>query len=516
MTGLTLVSRFTGLVRVLVVAAVLGTTFLGNTFQSANTVPNLLFELLAAGVLQAVLIPTLVTLFDRGDPDGAEHVAGALLGLALTVLAAVSAVGMIAAPWVMRLLVAGVESADVRDAQVRLGTVLLWFFLPQVALYAAGMIATGVLNARGRFVLPVAAPIANNVVVIAALWLFWQLRDGAAPTLDLTTAQTAVLGAGTTLGVVALTALPLVALARSGFSLRPRIDLGHPEVRRIVVAGVWAALFVAAGQVLLGVVLVLANAVEGGVVSYQVAYTLFLVPHALFALPVLTALFPTMARHASAGDGVRFARTVAAGVQAVAFLVLPAAAALAALAGPLSRVLLFGESSNGVTAVTGAVAAFAPGLIGYGAFLFLARALYALGDARTPALVHLGIVAVAATGMIGLSAAVSGPDRVTALAAAHSVAYLAGAGVLGARVRLRLPVEGRPGVARPVVCGVLAAGFAGLVMWFVQQPLDPGGRLETVAVATVAGLAGILVYLGAQAVLGTRPSMVAALVRSSA
>ncbi len=516
MTVLTLVSRVTGLVRVLVVAAVLGTTFLGNTYQSANTVPNLLFELFAAGALQAVMIPAMVELFDRGDEAEASRVAGSLLGLALAGLAVVAAVGMLAAPWVMRVLVAGVESPEVRAAQVRLGTILLWFFLPQLVLYAAGMVATGVLNARGRFTVPVAAPVANNVVVIASYGLFWLLRGGAAPGLDLTPAQIAVLGLGTTLGVLALSALPVLAVARSDFSLRPRLDHRHPQVRRIVRRSGWAALFLASTQMLLGVVLVLANGVEGGVVAYQVAYTIFLLPHALFALPVLTTLFPALARRASAGDHPGYADAVAAGVRAIAFFVLPATAALAALASPLTRVLLFGESAGaGAVVVAGAVIAFAPGLLGYGAFLFLTRALYAVGDTRTPSLVHVGVVVGAALAMAGVSA-IAGADRVPGLAAAHSLAYLVGAVVLARRVRLRvrLPEGTMPSLLRPVTGGVAAAVAAGGVMWLVQQPFDIAGRAGALAVLAGAGTAGAAVYLGAQALLGTRPGTIAGLLRS--
>ena len=516
MTVLTLVSRLTGLVRVLVVAAVLGTTFLGNTYQSANTVPNLLFELFAAGALQAVMIPAMVQLFDRGDDAEASRVAGSLLGLAMAGLAVVAAVGMLAAPWVMRVLVAGVESPEVRAAQVRLGTILLWFFLPQLVLYAAGMVATGVLNARGRFTVPVAAPVANNLVVIASYGLFWLLRGGAPPALDLAPAQIAVLGLGTTLGVLALSALPVLAVVRSGFPLRPRLDHRHPEVRRIVHRSGWAALFLASTQVLLGVVLVLANGVEGGVVAYQVAYTIFLLPHALFALPVLTTLFPALARRASAGDQPGYADAVASGVRAIAFFVLPATAALAALAHPLTRVLLFGESAgDGAVVVAGTVIAFAPGLLGYGAFLFLTRALYAVGDTRTPSLVHVGVVVGAALAMAGVSA-IAGADRVPGLAAAHSLAYLVGAVVLArcVRLRIRLPKGAMPSLVGPVAGGVAAASAAGGVMWLVQQPFDIAGRAGALAVLAGAGAAGAAVYLGAQALLGARPGTIAALLRS--
>lgn len=514
-TSLTLVSRLTGVVRVLVIAAVLGTTFLGNTFQSANTVPNVIFELFAAGTLQAVMIPSLVERFDRGDPAGAEHLAGSVLGLALAGLGALAVAGMLGAPWLMRALVAGVESAEVRAAEIRLGTVLLWCFLPQVVLYAVGMVATAILQARGRFAAPVVAPIANNLVVVAMCGLFWVLLDGRRPGLDLSTAQTLVLGVGTSLGVLALSAIPVVAAIRSGTALRPRLDLGDPDVRRVLRLGGWAGCYTAGTQVLVAVMLVLANAVEGGVVAYQVAFTVFLVPHALLALPVLTTLFPVLARHVGSGDVVAYARGVGAGLQVILFLALPAAVAMAALSQPLARLLLFGESRGDTAVVAATLVAFAPGLVGYGSFAFLTRALYALGDARRVALVHLGVVAGAAMAMAAAAGAVSAAGRVAALAAAHSGAYLVGAVVLAASVLRRMPADARPSLTLPLLGGAAAAAGGGAVMWAVQGWLPSGGPAPTLAALVVAGVAGLAVYLAAQVALtGTRPATVVRLLRA--
>ena len=111
------VSRTFGGVRVLVIAAVLGTTYLGNAFQSANTVSNILFELLAAGALSAVLVPTFVGHLDGDDQAGAEHLAGELLGVTLAVLGVVSVVGVIIAPWLADVLTVAVSDPEVADAQ---------------------------------------------------------------------------------------------------------------------------------------------------------------------------------------------------------------------------------------------------------------------------------------------------------------------------------------------------------------------------------------------------------------
>lgn len=512
MTALTLVSRLTGFVRVLVVVAVLGDTFLGNTYQSANTVPNLLFELLVAGVLQAVVVPSLVGLLDRGERGEAEHVAGSVLGLATAGLAVVAGIGALLAPFVMRVLVSGVESDAVREDAVELGTVLLWFFLPQVVCYAAAMVATGVLNAQGRFALPVFAPVVNNVVVTASYVLFWVLRDGAEPSFDLSAAETLVLAGGTTLGVVAFCAVPVVGVLRSGFRLRPNLDARHPQVRRMARLGGWAAAYLAATQVLVAVLVVLAGGIEGGVVVYAAAWTFFLLPHALFALPVVTALYPALARAWTDGDGDAYGRTLGSGLRAITFLVLFATAALVALARPVSEALVFGEGRGSVAAVATATAAFAAGLVGYGAFLFLTRASYATGDARTPAVVNAGAVAVAAVAMFVAVPGVDDGDRVAVLAAFHSAAYVVAALVLFVLVHRRSP--GALHLGRPLAAGGVAAGLAGLVMWGADRVLPGASRPEAVLTVAVGGMLGLATYLGVSALLGgTRPSAVPALLR---
>jgi putative peptidoglycan lipid II flippase len=500
MSALTAVSRLTGFLRIVVVAAVLGPTFLGNTYQSANTVPNLVFELFVAGMLQAVLVPTLVELLDAGDKDEAEHVAGSVLGLAGATMAGLAVVGMLAAPLLMRVLVSGVDDPAVREAEVRLGTFFLWFFLPQVVWYVAGLVATSVLNAQHRFAVAAGAPIVNNVVVIASYVAFWLLRDGKEPSLDLSLAEKLVLAGGTTLGVIAFCSVPVIAVVRSGFRLRPRFDRHHPRVRALVRLGAWAGLTLAMTQGLLGVVLVLANQVEGGVVAYQVGFTFFLLPHALVAIPVATASFPTMARAVQADDEAGFVDTVVDGVRLVSLVLLPAAVGLLVLSLPVARATLFGEGSGaGAALIADTIAAFAPGLLGYGLVYLLARAFYALGDTRTPALVTVGLAVGGAVAMVVAFSAASGRARVPAVAGAHSAAYVAAAAVLLVLLarRLETPVLGR--VLVPVGRCLGGAVVAGVVMAGIVRLVDGGGRTQSILQLLAAGGAGLAVYAALQA-----------------
>src|SRR5439155_25255279 len=171
-----------------VIAAVLGTTFLGNTYQSSSSVSNVLFELLAAGALSAVLVPSFVQLLDVGEDREAERLAAGLLGLALAVMGVICIVGVVLAPQIAQLLSSGVRDPHVERQQIALSTFLLRFFVPQVLLYVLGTVATAVLYAKRRFVVTAMAPIANTVMVVGALILF-RVVAGPHPGLHLTLSE---------------------------------------------------------------------------------------------------------------------------------------------------------------------------------------------------------------------------------------------------------------------------------------------------------------------------------------
>lgn len=507
MSVLTAVSRATGFVRVIVVAAVLGTSYLGNTYQSANTVPNILFELLAAGALQAVLVPSMVELLDAGREDEAEEVAGSVLGIVASLLAGLVAAGIVTAPWIMRILTATVDDPAIRAQEIALGQFFLWFFLPQVILYAANMVATAVLNAKHHFALPVFAPVLNNVVVICTYVLFWYMRDGQEPTLELSLAEKTVLAGGTTLGVLAFCAVPVIGVWRTGFRLLPKLNHRHPGVRRLGRLGAWAVVFLAMTQVLLIVVLLLANGVEGGVVVYQVAYVMFMLPHSLFSVPVMTTLFPRLSREAQRREWAQYGDTVVRGLRSIGFFTLPAAALTMALAPLLAQVIIFGAASGRATAVAAAMAAFAPGVVGFGALLFLTRAFYAVDDARTPALVNIGVAVAGSIAMFVSFWRLPESDKVTGLAASYSFGMLLGAAVLLGLLRLavlgdRARLSGLwPSLLRRLV----AAGLAGVAVYLAAVAVPDGGRVAALVQLLVLAPLGVAIYLLLQWILGGAP-----------
>ena len=362
---------------------------------------------------------------------------------------------------------------------------LLLVFLPQIVLYGVGLVATGSLHAERRFTWPAAAPIANNVVVIVAYVVVLAAvprRLGAGRDRTLTPAEVAVLAGGTTLGVVALTdgagRGPAASRASGSGCAGSR---AMPKVRRLARHGGWAVVQVLATQVVLIVVLVLANAVEGGVVAFQFALTFFLLPvrargdarrHG--GVP---GAQPLAERHRTASPP-----TAGRSIVAMAALLLPASAA-ASPPWP-GRSCAWRPSARRRPPAwprwPTPSPPWRPACVGYGLVLLLTRAGYARGDARTPALVVLA--ALGAGGAWRWSCwrpRWHRADRVTVLAAVHSAAYLAAAGVLWWLLDRRL-APARFGAARTVAglagAAVVAAGVVMGVAGVVARRRPAGSR----------------------------------------
>jgi putative peptidoglycan lipid II flippase len=502
MGAITAVSRALGLVRVLVVTAVLGTTSLGDAFQSANSVSNVLFELLAAGALSAVLVPAFVDLLDRDDQPGAEQVAGGVLGVALALLGAITVVGVVGAPVLARVLTLGVD-ADVAADQRDLVTYLLRFFVPQVMLYAAGTVAIAVLYAKRRFAITAAAPIGNTVVMVACLAVFRAVA-GPDPGLDLSTGETLLLVVAGTGGVVAFVGLLLAACAASGFQLRPRSPRRDPRVMAVLRHSGWGVVLHAGAGLLLGAAIVTGAGVEGGVVAYQVGWVIFLAPYAVLAQPVHTAILPELVTEAREAGAAQVGASLRWALERIALLVLPATAAMVALASPALRVVEFGETRSQLLAA--AVAGLAVGLYPYSAFLLLARGHYALGDSRTPGVVSLASAGVGVAVMALAAAFLDGTARVAVLGLGHSLAYAVGALVLVVGLTRRTATSLRPAAIGRVAAVSAAVGLAG---WAASEALlgaDPG-RLQSLLAVVAVGAVGALAIVAGYRGLGVSSSL---------
>ncbi|HLV57343.1 MAG TPA: lipid II flippase MurJ [Natronosporangium sp.] len=488
---LTIVARVAGFGRTMVFAWAVGDTDLGDTYVVANTIPNIIFEIVAGGALASLVVPLLAPAMVAGDRAAVARTASVLLAWVLAGLVPLAVALALAARPVIELI-----ATDPGPAQVAAGTTMLQIFAPQLPLYGVAIVLTGVLQAHRRFAWPVLAPLLSSVTVAAAYLLFAYVGPRGVGVAEVGTGGLLVLAVGTTAGVLVLTGCLVPQVARLG--LRPvagwRLPAGdRRRVRDLAVAG---AVTLGAQNLALLVVLWRAWAgPEGTSVLFLLAQTIFLVPWAVLAVPSATAAYPTMAESAASGDHANFRATLAATTRATVLLCLLGAAALAGLAGPVAALIadLMPTARDSAAPLAAGLTGFAPGLVGYGLFAVLSRALYARGEAIAAAVAAaVGWATVAATA-VALSQALPPDQRVLALTAANSVGMtVLGAGLLWAVVR-RAGRAALAGLVRTAAAGV-AAAVAAVVSGRVVLGAAPHDGPPAAAVSAGWGmLAGVVV-----------------------
>jgi putative peptidoglycan lipid II flippase len=404
--------------------------------------------------------------------------------------------GELLAPWIVRAY-----GGRLSGPQVDLATALLRLFLPQVLFYGAGATMGAILNARGRFGAPMAVPVLNNVVVIAALLVFILLPGPRPPSPDgLTRAQFLVLGLGTTFGIVAQTLALVPFLRRAGFRFRFR-RLPRARIASLARLGGWVLLYVIANQAgYFVIVRVATGALQGGYSAYTYAFQLFSLPHAIVAVSVITALAPAISGHAVGGDLARVRADLSDGLRLIAVILVPAALGLVALARPVA-VAAFAHGAFTVSdaELTGRVlVAFACGLLPFSAFQLLARVFYWLEDSRTPALVNIAVNAVNVVAVVVLAARLDGSRLVVGMAAGYALSYVVGSVLLATILRRRLGGLDGARVTRTLVRAGIAGGIGALGAYGVEAIVRTalGGALTGAVVAVLAAVAvGATLYV---------------------
>ena len=385
----TLVSRATGLVRIAVFAAVVGQTALADAFDIANNAPNVIYELLLGGTLTATLIPLLVAHRERND----RSATAAVFGTSMVALAAVTALAIVVAPFVFRLysLSPTGDVATFRD----IGTALTRVFFVQIFFYGLNALAAGALNAHGKFLAAAWAPVAANVVSIAAL-----LAISVDPAITQVGLPDAAVGTrlfwwfslGPTVGIAAMSIAVVVAAVRANALPMPRFAPTHPAVRSLLMLSGWAIGYIAANQITLIVVKNLADPGSGRLDAYAKAMVLFQLPHGLLAVTIATTVTPLLARAAAQSDRVDFQRQFTNGARLTVGLTLLPCLAMVLLAKPIVRIVLgWGEfSTSAVDTTARALAGLAIGLVGFSLYLFALRGFYSHSDTRTPFYINVG------------------------------------------------------------------------------------------------------------------------------
>jgi putative peptidoglycan lipid II flippase len=533
----TVVSRMSGFVRNALLAAALGTQLHADVFTIANTIPNMLYILLAGGVFNAVLVPQLVRAM-KHDPDRGEGYTNRVVTLAALFLAGVTAVLVIAAPVLMRLFLDNSFFTPELTAQRESVIAFARYCLPQVFFYGMYVLVGQVLNSRGSFGPMMWAPIANNVisviVLVVYLWTFGPVHDlcgsGAGPGAvsgpgslvgGYSSGQELLLGLGSTLGIAAQLFVLFPFLRRAGFRFHPRFDFRGTGLGHTLRLGVWTVLFVVVNQVAYTVVVRIAssgtaNAVgdacsQGaghgtGYTIYSYSFLLTMVPHSIATVSLATAMLPRLSSYAADGDLRGVGRTVAATLRTAYALIVPFALLLPVMSLDLAEVVFgYGAARQNVADFAKALALFAPGLFFFTTHYLMLRGFYSLERTRTVFWVQCVIAATNIALAVALTSGVSPAGTAPALVIAYAGSYLVGA--VGSYTLLRHVLGGLETptlwrfLARLLVAAVLAAAVALAVRSGLEQVWPGEGTVHAVVDLAVIGLADLAVFLGAARLL---------------
>jgi putative peptidoglycan lipid II flippase len=509
----TIASRVTGFVRNAILIYAIGTLLLGDAYNLANTLPNIVYNLALGGILTSVVVPLLVNAAKR-DRDGGEAYDQRIFTLGVMALGGITLVATLAAAPITFVYANQIGNA----AAYHLTELFAYFFIPQIFFYGVTSLAGAILNARGSFAAPMWTPVINNLVVIVVGIAFMAVAGLNKTPQNITGSEVWLLGIGTTLGIVLQTAALVPSLRRVGFRWRPRYDFRRHEVSEIGRMSGWMFGYVMTTQVAFLVTTNVANragarvgahAPGAGFAAYSNAYTLFQLPYAIVGISVITALLPRMSAHAAERKYRLVSSDFSMATRLAAVIVVPAALILAVLGTPLAEgVFGYGSTSVASARSLGEIfAVFSLGLLPYMTFQLLLRVFYAMHDSRTPALIGcVTMVLNIAANLIALAALP--PQHVVAgLGAGFGVSNLVGTLVAWQVLRRRLGgLDGREigrGLVRMHAAAIPGVIFA-IAVSVMLGAVIPGGRIAALATVALGGAGAMLLYVMFAKAFGVR------------
>lgn len=492
-SGAFLISRVLGWVRLVVIGNVFGPSAELDAFFAAFRIPDLIFQLVAAGALSSALIPIVSGVLATDGEARAWRVISTVTNLMLVALLVMAVAVLVFADTLVPLFTGGFDAATMaRTVELTRIMVLGPIFL------ALGAVATSVLNARGRFAAAAFAPIIYNLAVIGAALVL-------APSMG---------AVGLAIGVVAgsmghlLVQLP--PLRAIGARIHASIDLSDAAARRALTLMAPRAIGLGASQITFVVVTALATTLGvGAVTAFTIAFTLLQIPIGVIGVPLGVVLFPSLSREAALGGEEEFRRLLVRAVRLLIVAMIPVAAVAAILHIETVAVLFGGFSDNAIALTAATFLAFLPGLPAHALIAVLARAFYARQDTITPVLAAVTAVIVNTT----LAVALVGPLGLPGVALAIAIAAWLEAGTLAILLRRRLGPLGLASIAGVAVRTGIAAAIAGAAAIGVHAlvaPLVPGagasGSLQTAisAATTILIVGGAFTVVFALAALALR------------
>ena len=427
----TIFSRITGFIRSVLAVAVLGTALLADSYNVANTMPNILYNLLVGGALTAVFVPQLVRSFS--DPDGGDGFASRLVTTISVILLALVAIGMIFAPALVRLY-APEFSTQGFEAENQIAIAFTRYCLPQIFFLGLFTMLGQIANSRGSFAPLMWAPIANNLVVIAVFSGVLILQEKISVD-SITDAQIQLLGWGTTLGIVVQALILIPVVMRSGVTLRLRFGVAGLG-KSFGLAG-WTLVYVLISQLgyLVTVNVATSAAVRSaqdglttgvGFTPFTSAYYIMLLPYSIVTISIVTALLPHLSKLAMENKVEDVRLQLIRAIRMCGVVTVPSAVALLAFGPLITQVLFFGISLEDSRYIGYVLSALSLGLVAFSINLILIRGFNAFEDTKTQ-VVSIFIINLISVALSYLFLEILPSDLVTVgLGVAFSVSYILG------------------------------------------------------------------------------------------
>lgn len=493
----TVLSRATGFLRLMALAAVLGTGIVAQAYTVSFLLPSLIYELFLGGIFYSIFIPILVDRITQHGEEDAQRLTNALFTVAVPLLAVVCIVGIVFAEPIIGLATDwnGTKALSPEEKRRIMDVAVIFFriFIFQILLLGLNTIATGVLQSHRRFFLPTFAPVLNNLITVGSFGAY-ALVAGRNPTLAIY-----VLAVGTTMGVAAMALALVPTMWRLGY--KPRPEFGHPALAHAARLAGPMLVLVAASVGLQAVANYYATSFNASN-ELWLAFAVFSLPYGVFVVAIVTTLMPELSEQHSRGDTVSYRDTLSLGLRLVAFVVVPSAIGMIVLAKPIVGLLYErGEfTAQDTQTVATLLTAYAVGLLGYGIYFLLVRAFYSRQNTITPAILNVSLFSLYTVSvyLITQTTAVGVVGVVLALSATYALLALA---ALAAMRRAIKRVGGRQlllSLGKILLAG--AAMYA--VAWAGATLLGPGAEaIERAFIIIVVGGTSVAAYLGAALLL---------------
>ena len=427
----TIISRITGFIRGVLLVAVLGTTLLADTYNVANTMPNILYNLLVGGALTAIFIPQLVRSFDH--EDGGDGFASRLITTISFILIVLVTLGMYFAPALVRLYAPEFFTPGF-EAEKEIAIAFTRYCLPQIFFLGLFTMLGQVANARGSFGPLMWAPIANNLVGIALFAGFLIFSPGVNLS-NITSQQIQILGWGTTLAVVIQALVLVPVIKKMGIRIRPKFGV-QGLGKSFNLAG-WTLIYILISQLgyLVTVNVATSAAVRSvqdgitdgvGYTPYTFAYFVMLLPYSIVTISIITAILPHISKLALDGKREEVKSQLIRAIRLVAVITIPSAVAFL-LFGPLiTEVIFIGIPIADARYIGFVLSALSFGLVAFSINLILIRGFNAFEDTKTQ-VVSIFIINVVSVGLSYFFLYFLDNQWVTVgLGVAFSISYLVG------------------------------------------------------------------------------------------